>query len=174
MSELKRYIIVAGINGAGKSTLYRVRPELFTHSKRLNADEILQKMGGDWHKDSDNFRAMREEIKQLHAALDTGQSIHVETTLAGQGKAQLNLIERAHQNGFEVTLLYVALKNERVAINRVHERVKKGGHGVPDEIIKKRYNQSNHNLAIVAFKAGNVAIYDNSQKFVSVYRREHD
>ncbi|KAE9506544.1 hypothetical protein FET70_03137 (plasmid) [Lactiplantibacillus plantarum] len=68
----------------------------------------------------------------------------------------------------------MALKNKKVAINRVHERVKKGGHGVPDEIIKKRYNQSNHNLAIVAFKAGNVAIYDNSQKFVSVYRREHD
>ncbi len=47
MSEPKRYIIVAGISGAGKSTLYRAIPELFTHSKRLNADEILQKMGGD-------------------------------------------------------------------------------------------------------------------------------
>ena len=174
MSEPKRYIIVAGISGAGKSTLYRARPELFTHSKRLNADEILQKMGGDWHKNRDNFRAMREEIKQLHAALNAGQSIHVETTLSGQGKAQLNLIERAHQNGFEVTLLYVVLKNKKVAINRVHERVKKGGHGVPDKVVKKRYNQSNHNLAAVAFKADNVVICDNSQKFVSVYRREHD
>ncbi len=106
--------------------------------------------------------AMREEIKQLHAALNTGQSIYVETTLAGQGKAQLNLIERAHQNGFEVTLLYVALKNKKVAINWVHERVKKGGHGVPDEVVKKRYNQSNHNLAAVAFKADNVVIFDNS------------
>ncbi|AUJ30983.1 ATPase (plasmid) [Liquorilactobacillus mali] len=131
-------------------------------------------MGGDWHKERDNFRAMLEEIKQLHAALDTGQSIHIETTLAGQGRAQFNLIDRAHKNGFEVTLLYVALKNEKVAINRVHERVKKGGHGVPDEVVKKRYNQSNHNLAAVAFKADNVVIYDNSQKFVSVYRREHD
>lgn len=83
MSELKRYLIVAGINGAGKSTLYRTRPELFTHSKRLNADETLQKMGGDWHKEHDNFGAMREAIKQLHAALDAGQSIHVETPLAG-------------------------------------------------------------------------------------------
>ena len=136
MSELKRYLIVAGINGAGKSTLYRARPELFTHSKRLNADEILQKMGGDWHKDRDNFRAMCEEIKQLHAALDTGQSIHVETTLSGQGKAQLNLIERAHKNGFEVTLLYVALKNEKVAINRVHERVKKVGTEYQTKLLK--------------------------------------
>ena len=60
-------------------------------------------------------------------ALNTGQSIYVETTLSVQGKAQLNLIERAHQNGFEVTLLYVALKNKKVAINWVHERVKKVG-----------------------------------------------
>lgn len=174
MSEQKRYIIVAGINGAGKSTLYRTRPNLFVHSKRLNADEILQKMGGDWRKNRDNFKAMREEIKQLHAALDHGQSIHVETTLAGQGKAQLNLIDRAHKNGFEVTLLYVALKSEKIAINRVHERVKKGGHGVPDEVVKKRYSQSNHNLPAVAFKVDNVVIYDNSQKFVEVYRRNHD
>lgn len=174
MSEQKRYIIVAEINGAGKSTLCRTRPNLFVNSKRLNADEILQKMGGDWWKNSDNFKAMREEIKPLHAALDHGQSIHVETILAGQGKAQLNLIGRAHKNGFEVTLLYVALKNEKIAINRVHERVKKGGHGVPDEVVKKRYSQSNHNLPAVAFKADNVVIYDNSQKFVSVYRREHN
>lgn len=43
MDEQIRYIIVAGINGARKSTLYRARPGLFTHSERLNADEILQK-----------------------------------------------------------------------------------------------------------------------------------
>ena len=94
--------------------------------------------------------------------------------MAGQGRAQLNLIDLAHQNGFEVTLLYVALKNEKVTINRVHERVKKGGHGVLDEVVKKRYNQSNHIIAAVAFKSDNVVICDNSQKFVSVYRREHD
>lgn len=154
--------------------MYRTRPELFANSKRLNTDEILQAMDGDWRKDRDSFKAMREEIKQLHAALDHGQNIHVETTLAGQGKDQLNLIDRAHKNGFEVTLLYVALKNAKIAINRVHERVKKGGHGVPDEVVKKRYSQSNHSLPAIAFKADNVVIYDNSQKVVSVYRREHD
>ncbi|EOA08736.1 hypothetical protein QY883_00245 [Pediococcus acidilactici] len=56
---------------------------------------------------------MSEPKRYIIAALNTGQSIHVETTLAGQGKAQLNLIERAHQNGFEVTLLYVALKTKK-------------------------------------------------------------
>ncbi|WP_235710454.1 ATPase [Lactiplantibacillus plantarum] len=86
----------------------------------------------------------------------------------------MNLIGHAHKDGFEVKLLYVALKNAKIAITRVHERVKKGGHGVLDEVVKKRYSQSNHSLPAVAFKADNVVIYDNSQKVVSVYRREHD
>ena len=106
MIDKPQYIIVAGINGAGKSTLYDTFPSLFDKTKRINADELLRQMGGDWHKDSDNLKAMKEEIKQLHYALDHQQSIHVETTLAGRGKAQLNLIDKAHKNGFEVTLLF--------------------------------------------------------------------
>ncbi|KRL32672.1 hypothetical protein FD20_GL002495 [Liquorilactobacillus uvarum DSM 19971] len=86
MINKPQYIIVAGINGAGKSTLYDTLPILFDKTKRINADEILRQMGGDWHKDSDNLKAMREEIKQLHYSLDNRQSIHVETTLAGRVK----------------------------------------------------------------------------------------
>lgn len=80
MNEQRKYIIVAGINGAGKSTLYRARPELFTNTKRLNADEILQQLGGDWRKNSDNIKAMRLEVQQLHESLEKRKSIHVETT----------------------------------------------------------------------------------------------
>ena len=82
------------------------------------------------------------------------------------------MIDKAHENGFEVTLLYVALRDENLAIKRVEDRVQKGGHGVSSEIIKKRYRQSNHNLSAVAFKSDNVFIYDNSEKFVTVYKRE--
>ena len=46
------------------------------------------------------------------------------------------MIDKAHGNGFEVTLLYVALRDENLAIKRVEDRVQKGGHGVPSEIIK--------------------------------------
>lgn len=89
MIDKPQYIIVAGINGAGKSTLYDTFPILFDKTKRINADEILRQMGGDWHEDSDNLKAMKEEIKQLYYALDHQQSIHVETTLAGRGKGLL-------------------------------------------------------------------------------------
>lgn len=64
-----KYIIVAGINGAGKSTLYRLQPELFSDTQRINADEILKNMGGNWRNPTDNLKAMREEIKILHTSL---------------------------------------------------------------------------------------------------------
>lgn len=137
MNEQRKYIIVAGINGAGKSTLYRARPELFTNTKRLNADEILQQLGGDWRKNSDNIKAMRLEVQQLHESLEKRKNIHVETTLAGHAKSQLNLIDKAHQNCYEVTLLYVAINSVKTAIKRVNERVELGERGVEPELIKK-------------------------------------
>ncbi|KRL32671.1 hypothetical protein IV36_GL001419 [Liquorilactobacillus mali] len=81
------------------------------------------------------------------------------------------MIDKAHENGFEVTLLYIALQDENLAIKRVKERVQKGGYGVPAETIKKRYRQSNHNLPEVAFKVDKIMIYDNSEKFTPVYVR---
>jgi len=169
-----KYIIVAGINGAGKSTLYRLQPELFSDTQRINADEILKNMGGDWRNPTDNLKAMREEIKILHTSLSNKISIHVETTLAGTGKSQLNLIDEAHKNNFEVTLLYVALDSISIAINRVTERVSKGGHGIPKELIKKRYVQSFRNLPKIALKSDNVFIYDNSEKFQIIYTRKNN
>ena len=50
MIDKPQYIIIAGINGAGKSTLYDTFPILFDKTKRINDDEILRQMGGDWHK----------------------------------------------------------------------------------------------------------------------------
>lgn len=84
------------------------------------------------------------------------------------------MIDEAHKNGFEVTLLYVTVNSAEMAINRVQERVKNGGHGIPPETIKKRYSQSYNNFPAVAFKSDNVFIYDNSQKFINVYTRKHE
>ena len=58
-----------------------------------------------------------------------------------QGKAHLDLIDKARQNGYEVTLLYVAVNSVKTAIKRVNERVESGGYGIPPETIKKRYSQ---------------------------------
>lgn len=167
------YVIVAGVNGAGKSTLYQTTPELFLNTKRLNADEILRANGGDWRSLKDNLSAMHQEVKLLHHALAQRQSVHIETTLAGNGNTHIKLIQKAHQQGFEVCLLYVSLRNSQIAIDRVQERVDKGGHGIAPELIKKRYSQSLKNLVAVSAYVDQVKIFDNTYKLILVYARNH-
>lgn len=117
MTVRPQYIIVAGVNGAGKSTLYRTVPQLFQDTQRINADEILNKNGGDWRKNSDNMKAMREVVKQMNQAIESKRSFHQETTLSGQG--QKKWIEKAKAQGYEVNLFYVGIDNADLAIQRV-------------------------------------------------------
>ena len=167
-----KYIIVAGVNGSGKSTFYDTYPELFIDTKRINADEILKSNGGDWKKMSDNMKAMREVIQLMNQAIENHISFHQETTLSGQG--QKKWIEKAKQNGYEVTLLYVGIKDVDLAVERVKQRVAKGGHGIPEETIRKRFQQSLKNLEIIAPLCDRVELYDNTDSFISVYERKDD
>ena len=118
MKDRPQYIIVAGVNGAGKSTLYQTVPQLFQDTQRINADEILNKNGGDWRKNSDNMKAMREVVKQMNQAIESKRSFHQETTLSGQG--QKKWIEKAKAQGYEVNLFYVGIDNADLAIQRVN------------------------------------------------------
>lgn len=170
MEEKLQYIIIAGVNGAGKSTLYQTIPEIFYNTRRINADEMLIKNGGDWKKVADNMKAMREAVKQMNQAIRNKQSFHQETTLAGQG--QKKWIEKAKEQGYEVNLLYVGLDNADLAVNRVEQRVKKGGHGIPVELIQKRYIHSLKNLEQIAPLCDNVMLYDNTEIFIPIYERQ--
>lgn len=60
------YIVFAGVNGAGKSTLFnsglwRLR-EMPTRLPRVNPDEIVREMGGDWRSSADQMKAAREAV----------------------------------------------------------------------------------------------------------------
>lgn len=167
-----QYILVAGVNGAGKSTLYRTEPKLFEGTRRLNADEKLQASGGDWRNPADAARAMRDTLKDLRQAIASGESIHQETTLAGSAKSFQNLIDRAHAQGYEVTMLYVNLDSADRAVNRVASRVTKGGHGVDEADIRRRYESSRANLEALSGMVDTLRIFDNSgSEYQPIYRR---
>lgn len=167
-----QFIIVAGVNGAGKSTLYMDNQELFIDTKRVNADEILRQQHGDWRNATDNLHAMRIELKMIRTYLVQKQSFHMETTLAGNGRTQRDLIAQSHEQGFSVTLLYIGVPSPQIAMNRVHQRVAKGGHGIPNDLILKRFQQSLNNLSAIARIVDDVKIYTNDQQFALVYARE--
>lgn len=64
-----RYILIAGVNGAGKSSFYELESGLVKNTIRINADEILRRNNGNWHKQMDNFRAMRDELVEIKNSL---------------------------------------------------------------------------------------------------------
>jgi predicted ABC-type ATPase len=86
-------------------------------------------------------KLMLGRIKEL---LSKNESFSIETTLAT--RSYYRLIEKAHSQGYEVTLLYFWLKSPEQAIERVAERVAKGGHDIPKDIIVRRYWEGLDNL----------------------------
>ena len=156
-----------GANGAGKSTLYEVHPELFSNTERLNADEVLRQSGGDWRNPNDNFKAMKEVVSAINTLIATKTSFHWETTLSGNFHSLEKLLKKAKEQGFEIILFYVRLESAELAYERVLRRVQKGGHGVPKEVVEKRFKRSLSNFKAIKDSGliDTVYIYDNSTAF---------
>ena len=68
----------------------------------------------------------------------------IETTLAT--KSYVNFIRRAQAEGYFVTLIYFWLESPELAIKRVEQRVRFGGHHVPDDVVVRRYFAGMRNL----------------------------
>ena len=151
---MKKYILYAGVNGAGKSTLYRT-----THYQdtmpRINTDEILREFG-DWRNTADLMKAGRIAIERLNSYLQEGITFNQETTLCGL--TILRTIHRAKQLGSNYTMLEWILQ-------RIAERVKMGGHGIPDRDVEKRFGESFRNLHEVIGLCDLAALYDNINEF---------
>ncbi|MBD5316559.1 MAG: AAA family ATPase [Bacteroides sp.] len=174
--------IFAGSNGAGKSTYYstvinneneRQINKSLVNSYRINADEILRSNGGNWHKDSDNLKALVEEVRLINKYIDQKKSFNFETTLAASTKTYKKYIKEAKENGFKTVLIYVGLKSPNLAITRVKNRVNKGGHGIKDDLIIRRYRKSLIHLNELIFLFDEVRLFDNTDQFIEIYHRNN-
>lgn len=158
---MKKYILVAGVNGAGKSTLYHILDELHG-MPRVNTDEIVSTFG-KWNNPSDVMKAGKIAVKQIDMFFKNGESFNQETTLCG--KSIIKNIQRAKAEGYFVEVHYVGIDSMDLAKERVHHRVAKGGHGISDSDIERRYIESFKNLAIILNKCDLITFYDNTAYF---------
>lgn len=159
--EEKIYTIFAGVNGAGKSTLYQ-QYKYNPNEARINSDEIVQKIGS-WKNDKDQMMAAKIAVQKIKECMENGESFNQETTLAG--KSILKTIEKAKNMGYKIYMHYVGLESADLAKERVKQRVLKGGHSIPEDIIEKRYKESMENLKKIIPMCDRVKIYDNTNKF---------
>ena len=161
---MKRYIIFAGVNGAGKTTLYQTYKEI-KDIPRVNLDEIIRK-NGSWKNPLDVVNAGRIAVSLVKECISAGHTFNQETTLCG--KSILRNIESAKKAGFYIEIYYVGLDTPELAIERVMQRVKNGGHGIPESDIRRRYNESFNNLLQILPSCDCVEIYDNTEYFHQV------
>ena len=61
-------------------------------------------------------------------------------------KSYKNLVLEAQKSGFTVTLLYFWLSSQNLAIKRVETRVREGGHNIPENVIRRRYDNGLKNF----------------------------
>ena len=143
MSDKHLYII-SGPNGAGKTTAsYTVLPKILQCKEFVNADEIARGLS-PFNPESVAIEAGRLMLKRISELLQRNESFSIETTLST--RSYFRLVEKAHTQGYEVTLLYFWLKSPEQAIERVAERVAKGGHNIPKDLIVRRYREGLDNL----------------------------
>lgn len=135
---MPRLYIIAGSNGSGKTTAsYSLLPELLDCSEFVNADEFAKSLS-PFSPESASISASRFMMKKIHYLFDHRRDFCIETTLAT--RSLVKMIRKAQDQGYFVTVLYFWLRSPDIAVARVAARVAAGGHLVPEETIRRRYN----------------------------------
>ena len=163
MSEKNPHVIViAGPNGAGKST---TAPMLLKGTlgvtEFVNADVIAQGLSA-FQPERAAFHAGRVMLERLHYLAKERVDFAFETTLASRSFAPW--IAKLKQSGYTFHLVFLWLPSTDFAVARVAERVRMGGHHVPEETIRRRYNKGIENFFRL-YRPLSVTwrLYDNSE-----------
>ncbi len=155
-----QFIIIGGGNGSGKSTSAAlVLPGVIPY---INADEIAKGLP-EVEGENKDVRASRILISAMDEHEAQREDFAIETTLASRSLAPR--VRRLQASGYEFQLLFFWLKSPELNIQRVAERVQRGGHHIPEEVIRRRYVAGLKNFfGLYMPLADEWRAYDNSEK----------
>ena len=154
--------VIAGTNGAGKSSI--VGMFLRQHGgEYYNADEWARGLLGidsGLDQAEANGLAWLAGKEMLEAAIEDSRDYAFETTLGGNTIPLL--ISRAATEGHRVVIWYVGLDSPEAHIGRVRARVQRGGHDIPEDKIRERFDRSIENLITLLPHIHELKLFDNS------------
>lgn len=161
MAENQRVIIIAGPNGAGKTTFAReFLPVDAACPVFVNADLIAAGIA-PFAPETAAFHAGRLMLQELTRHFAARESFAFETTLSGRG--YLHLIEQWQAAAYRVKIIFLQLASAEEAIARVAQRVRQGGHGIPEAVIRRRFAAGlDHFERLYAPRVDAWTLYDNS------------
>jgi predicted ABC-type ATPase len=134
----KKIVIIAGPNGAGKTTFAREFLPNEAHCPIfINADLIAAGIA-PFMPEQVSIKAGRIMLSEIIEHVAKNNSFAFETTLSGLGYARA--IPQWRAKGYHVKLVFLQLPNADTAIARVSERVRQGGHNIPEATIRRRFD----------------------------------
>lgn len=158
---MNNYILIAGVNGTGKSSLRGVLEGQGTPLGRIiDADAIAKA------NNFNNIRAGKQAVSEIQYCLDNNISFTQETTLAGHRVERT--LKQARKQGYFVTMYYIGLNSKEESILRIANRVRKGGHDIPEEDVIRRFENRVEALKKVVPLCDKIVFYDNENGFVKV------
>ena len=171
-------IFLAGPNGSGKSTFFA------EYLARLgvtyvNADEIARLLRTADPAAASGIidRRAFDETERLRAALlEAGLSFCTETVFSDPAGAKLQFLRTARARGFWTVLVFVGVDSAALSIARVGQRVRHGGHDIPDATLQARFSRTLANLRAAIPLVDEAILFDNSSfdtpyRVVAVYER---
>lgn len=123
----------------------------------VNPDDIAR---GDGSRPPVSLmEAGRIALRERRLLLEMNTDFAVETTLTGN--SEIELMRAAKARGYKVNLIFVAIDDVQTSIARVGERVRRGGHDVPEADLLRRFDRSMTNLEVAAAIADRLIVIDN-------------
>lgn len=157
-----RLYVLAGVNGAGKSSIggAAIRAAGGEYYNPDEAARALLAANPGLGQAEANAAAWHQGRRLLERAIDERLDFAFETTLGGATMPRL--LAEAATRGFEVRVFYVGLAGADAHVERVRQRVRAGGHDIPEADIRRRYRHSVLNLVHLLPALTELRVYDNS------------
>ena len=154
--------VIGGANGAGKTTTaFNILPTYLQIIEYVNADEIAKGIS-PFNPEAVAIQAGKLMLKRLNYLKNNERDFALETTLSSRN--YVRFLNESKQKGYTINLLFFWLNSPELAVLRVKQRVKSGGHDIPEDVIYRRYQRGLKNLFNSYLSlCDNWFIYDNSQ-----------
>ncbi|MCM1024013.1 MAG: hypothetical protein NC395_08160 [Prevotella sp.] len=158
---MKTYTVIGGVNGAGKSSLTGVlRGTAGGLGTVVDTDSITAQLGGD------RLAGGKRAVSVIEECLEKGVDFTQETTLSGA--KTLRTVIRAKEKDYRIRLYYVGVNTVGESLLRIQNRVRRGGHGIPEEDVRRRFEKRFGDLMKVLPYCDEAYFYDNENGFAEV------
>lgn len=140
----KNVYIIAGSNGSGKTTFAKLfLPEYVNCPNFVNADLIAQGLA-PFAPRSAAIKAGKLVLRQIHEFAERELDFAFETTLSGT--SYVRLLQELKAQGYSIHLFFLWIPSPDLAIQRIKERVREGGHNIPADDVRRRFSRGINNF----------------------------